>query len=733
MDSVETYFVTWDEPGRSADDSMPLGNGDIGLNAWTEANGDLVFYIGKTDSWDEYGRLLKVGRIRVSLDPAPSGAFSQTLTVKDATLEVQWGEARFRLWVDANRPLIQLEANSPDPVTATLSIELWRTEREELPSITLSDVWTGAGFDGTYEAQGETIVEPDTLITGLDRRIGWYHHNVKSVGPEVHAKIQGLDGFEREDPLLHRTFGAIAWADEGRCVNDTTLESPAASNHRFSIAVLTRHPSSPEAWLAEMDGIIRSVGETSDGARRSEHEAWWDSFWDRSWIHISGGDGTDAAEAGRAYALQRFVQACAGRGAFPIKFNGSIFNVPFEGQPGDADWRRWGPGYWWQNTRLPYYAMCPAGDFECMEPLFRMYCRDLHELNRYRTKAYVGHEGIFIPETIYFWGDTVGNTYGWTPWEEREEKLQPAGWHKYEWTGSLELAGLLLDTYAHTGDETLLRETLLPFANDALRFFDLQYPAEPGQKMNMEPSQACETWWDCTNPMPEIAGLYAVTERLLALPADRTSEEDRAFWSALRDKLPPIPTRTMDGVSMLAPAERFENKKNEEHPELYGVFPFRLYGVGKPDIELAIEALRHRDDANNVGWHQDEAFMAYLGLTDEARENLLVRIRSQKEEWFVDGERAQTDMKFPAFWGPNFDWTPDQCHGGMVMIVLQSMLFQRDADNVLLFPAWPKDWDVEFKLHAPLGTIIEGTYRDQKLVELKVTPESRRGDVTVCL
>ena len=29
----------------------------------------------------------------------------------------------------------------------------------------------------------------------------------------------------------------------------------------------------------------------------------------------------------RGYTLQRFIGACAGRGAFPIKFNGSIFTV----------------------------------------------------------------------------------------------------------------------------------------------------------------------------------------------------------------------------------------------------------------------------------------------------------------------------------------------------------------------------------------------------------------------
>ena len=55
MSNIDTYAVAWHEPGRSADDSMPLGNGDIGLNVWTDSNGDLLFYIGKTDAWDDYG------------------------------------------------------------------------------------------------------------------------------------------------------------------------------------------------------------------------------------------------------------------------------------------------------------------------------------------------------------------------------------------------------------------------------------------------------------------------------------------------------------------------------------------------------------------------------------------------------------------------------------------------------------------------------------------------------
>ena len=41
---------------------MPIGNGDIALNAWTEADGDLLFYIAKSDAVSENSQLLKLGR-----------------------------------------------------------------------------------------------------------------------------------------------------------------------------------------------------------------------------------------------------------------------------------------------------------------------------------------------------------------------------------------------------------------------------------------------------------------------------------------------------------------------------------------------------------------------------------------------------------------------------------------------------------------------------------------------
>lgn len=66
-----------------------------------------------------------------------------------------------------------------------------------------------------------------------------------------------------------------------------------------------------------------------------------------------------------------------------------------------------------------------------------------------------------------------------------------------------------------------------------------------------------------------------------------------------------------------------------------------------------------------------------------------------------------------------------------MMSALQRMLVQYEGDKILLLPAWPKDWNVSFKLHAPKGTTIEGVYSDGKLDLLKIVPESRRADVEV--
>jgi len=909
----DAFNVVWDSPSSNHHGSMPLGNGDIALNAWMTKDGDLQFYISKTDAWDDNARSVKVGKVRVHFEPNPitTGiAFRQELKLNEGCIEITTGaptaasqlaignrQLAIRLWVDANHPVIHVTADSATPLEATAFVELWRTNQSELVEVQCSDVMNEPGKPQSKHAP--TILEPDTVLTGQRDRVGWFHHNIKSVGPQMLAEVQGLTGFKQPDPLLHRTFGAIVTATGGQRLDDLRLRSPRGKSHQFNVFVLTRHPSAPKGWLADMDDTIRAVEAQGFAARRVAHERWWSEFWNRSWVRASantnvpssvasivptnshsvrlgldqGGGNKFAGELGRVslfarplpeadiaalakqehgqsvpaepgllftgtdlkpqsisnsaawdftagltieawvrpqklggsgarlvdkitpggsdgflfdsfpgnslrficgqtilqqadalpaerwthvaavadpaaggcrlyvdgkivadgagatvhdeaayvsqmYHLQRFMTACVGRGAFPIKFNGSLFTVPPGATEADPDYRRWGPGYWWQNTRLPYISLSTSGDVDVLRPLFHMYADELLPLCKYRTRLYLGHDGAYYPECIMFWGAVFSETYGWTPFDQRQDKLQESGWHKWEWVGGLELCWLMLENYDYTLDREFLAQTALPFTREILTFFDQHYPTNTQGKLVMHPSQALETWWRCTNAMPELAGCIALTERLLALPAELTSASDRDLWQRLRDKLPPIPLREVNGKKALAPAERFANKSNIENPELYAVFPFRLFAFNRPNADWALAALENRWDRGNSGWRQDDIFMAYLGLTDDARKAIISRARSH-----------DTSERFPAFWGPNYDWTPDQDHGGVLMKALQAMLIQTDGQKIYLLPTWPKQWDVEFKLRAPKQTVVEGAYRDGKMQSLRVTPESRRADV----
>ncbi|MCY2931712.1 MAG: hypothetical protein NTV86_19910, partial [Planctomycetota bacterium] len=141
---------------------------------------------------------------------------------------------------------------------------------------------------------------------------------------------------------------------------------------------------------------------------------------------------------------------------------------------------------------------------------------------------------------------------------------------------------------------------------------------------------------------------------------------------------------------------------------------------GKGDLEIARNSFQARSEGAFHGWQQTAVQAAYLGSPGAARSMLV-----------MNASTHHAKSRFPAFWGPNYDWTPDQCHGGNILNTTQTMLLQAEGKRILLLPAWPRDWDVEFKLHAPRNTTVEATVRGGKVQTLKVTPESRAKDVEV--
>ena len=705
--SLDACNVIWDSLGASSADSMPVGNGDIGLNVWTEANGDLLFYIGKSDAWGEDVRssrgLLKVGRIRVSFDPNPfanNAQVRQILRLNDGEIEIDAGMSTvLRVWVDANHPVIHVDAASTGQLGLRAAFESIRP----LETVGQPAAATPSNQSAPWENAG--LPAADTVFSGLKDRVEWYHSDGDSGDPFVKKIVFGAA--MRGDSLVADGFMALRSA------------APASSQHLL-IDVLTTNGPDVGQWQAQLEHQAAVDGALPPEETRAAHEAWWHAFWDRSWIFVSGNPQADAVT--RGYVLQRFVTACAGRGAAPIKFNGSIFvvdnpaypagkdkNMKDITKPVSADDRMWGGQYWFQNTRPMYWSRLMAGDFDLMQPLFRTY-RAMLERNAALVKEYYGHDGSYFAETAPFYGG-----FPKVPPEER-----PWFTNRY-YTPILELSAMMLNYYAYTGDDAFARETLVPIATAGVTFFDQHFP-HVGGRLLLEPDNAIETYWKIRNPAPDIAGLHYVIARLLELPLTLVNEKRRADLERVQSELPPLPIGEKNGRRMLLSFEPWQDppSSNGENPELYAVYPFRLYGLGKPDLDLARNAFAARLHPQQGCWSQDPEHAALLGISDVVSNDVAFNFM-----------RKSPRLKFPAFWAKGHDYDPDEDNGGNGEFGLQLMLMQADGRKILLLPAWPKGWNADFKLHAPLETTVEGKVRDGKIVSLKVTPEARRADVTI--
>jgi hypothetical protein len=474
--------------------------------------------------------------------------------------------------------------------------------------------------------------------------------------------------------------------------------------------VLTATTSSAGAFLGRLARQTAETDKVGIHAARSAHEQWWQQFWERSYIFLHGNDSIT-----RGYVLQRFVTACSGRGAYPVKFNGSIFVVDNPGwkvnghaRPMNADFRAWGGQYWFQNTRPMYWPCLMAGDFDLMLPFFKFY---LHMLpgNSALVQKYYGHDGAYFQETSPFWGGLPFMGPG-------EQALYT---HHY-FTPVLELSMMMLDYYDYTGDADFARTYLLPIASAGLEFFDRHFPRDSTGHLLLDPDNSIEMFWKVHDPAPDLAGLHAVLSRMLRLPATLAPGALKEKWRRLLSIVPSLPVDSTEGAARLLPYTGPQTAKshNEENPELYAIYPFRLYGLDKPSLELARHSFDIRKCPQEGCWSQDPIQAAMLGYTDVAEEDVRYALT-----------RKDPGLKFPAFWAASHDYMPDEDNGGNGENGLQQMLLQTDGRKLLLLPAWPAGWDADFKLHAPYRTTIEGKVRRGRLTELVVTPAGRRVDV----
>ena len=722
LESLNEYNVVYQESGKDHFDAMPTGNGDIGINVWTENEHDIIILIAKNDSWEESSILCKVGKLRLTI---PSEVplqkdenFVQTLHLEESKISIVTSEYRFDIWVDANEAVIHIDGESSLAKKIQVNLDWYRSEDAPLPwKENAGSIFKSLDGDAPYPS----VVYKDTLLE-KDNAIVWCHCNQspKNDGYFINMELQGLKDYvpKMPHPLKGRTFGAWVQGEGLVSASEQSLVSKNESQqHNLCIAVVTKTQSSVEDWTETVASLIESTKTKNLQKAFENHKTWWRDFWNKSHIIMFGSD-EKASHVSRVYMIQRYLNACSSRGAFPIKFNGGIWSSIPRG--GSYDFRQWGDGYWWQNQRMVYWPMIASGDFDLMKCFFDCYDNAL-ELNKFKTQKYYGHSGAHFAETIYWWGAAVSAHYGWTPFEERSAPEEECTYTRYYFQNNIERVLMMHEFWLYTQDNDFANQTLLPHAHETLLFYDQHYQRKNG-KLKFFPAQSLETWHEAEDPTPEVAGLNYLLTRLLSLPVQLVGDEQKEKWQSLLQELPELPQREIEGESVIAPAHKYEVNKNVENPELYCVFPYRLYGLGKTtDIEIARNTMAHRVNKQQSCWCQNEIQQAYLGLTAEAKAGVVNRAYGKHEK-----------ASFPTYWGAFYDSAPCQDHAGGLLNSLQSMLIQSEGKEIRLFPAWPKEWDVNFKCYAPYNTIVEGSFVGGELLNLKVSPQSRMDDVVVC-
>jgi len=768
---LDAYNVVWTTQSKKSSESMPCGGGDTGLNVWVE-NGDLLIYVQRSGAFDENNQYLKLGRLRVRLDPNPfaeGGTFRQELKLRDGCVEISGGlgglDAKLRVWADVFRPVVHVDVDASQPVRVSASYENWRQSDVDLPNIPARPRFACLGWDGYPGAvtrfRDEVKFDGDTVA---------FHHRNRDdkLLFDYSVRQQGLEGVKNQlvNTQKGRTFGGIL-RGKGFVADGTsegtylltpftawklTSKQPAQA-HRLE---LVSHIAQTDSLAQWQQGLKSKAADpvTPDEARRKSVD-WWGQFWRRSHVVIDPGKpGSKPWELGRNYQLFRYQLGCNAFGDYPTKFNGGSFTFdPSLVDPksaNDPDWRAWGGGsFTAQNQRLVHWPMLKSGDADLVIPQLEFYRRALPSAVA-RVKVYYGHGGALFAEQLENFGLPISAGWGWSepgakvrqrgkevpfgdpridgthgPNSIVEKGEQANAFVSYHYESQLEMSYLALERFRFSGGDI---RPYLPLISQSVRFFDEHYqlrqkmragkPLDDNGKLVIFPSTSCESYRGARNPADVIAGLAACLDGLLALDDSLVPSSDKAYYRAFKARLPDYTFGEENGQRVLLPAEKYARYQNSECPQFYPLFPFNRFSLATDDMQLFRDSWKNGKFAKNnvVSWHQDGIFFARMGMTAEAAD-------------FNSRKLASSPRRFPTFWGPGHDWTPDHNWGGTGMIGLQEMLLQTPGDKLLILPAWPKAWDVDFKLHAPGRTTVECSYRGGKIATLKVTPESRAKDV----
>lgn len=767
---VSDADLYYSEPVTRSEEGMPIGNGHMGSLIWTEPS-TLKFQINRNDVFAEncqtnsfperdkdYGSgcaYLDVDFGDVGPDIFIGEAFRQHLSVYDGVLTTSGSGVSARVIAHPKHDVLAMEVRDTRPGSEGAKIDL-RMLRYEIKYLAAQN------FELAKNHSVKVVNRNQSATSILQIRGGRI------------ALIQVFQegSFYNASAVVVQIVGRRSKA---RYANDSIVRldtSPGKGKWTILIASAASFQSEEDV-VAKAIAHLDAVQEQTFFQMTTTGQIWWHDFWSKSFVRISGPDGS-AAEVQRNYIYYLYVMGACSRGTYMPHFGGMLWLT-------NGDMRQWGAQHWWHNESCYYNPLFPANRPDILEPMFATYS-GMRESCALAAKQQWGSQGVYLPETTWFDGlETLPEDIAAEmrelylmrkPWDKRSERFryyaEPKIPHNSRWnwkgkgkwvnghfvwrdrgigpfgpvshifSSGAKIAYLYWIHYEHIQDRKFLEEQAYPMLKGVAEFYRNFPNLSLGQDgkyhihyvNNHEPVLGAQ---DTQEEISAMMGIFPMAVRAAEILGTDADLQER--WRDVHAKLTPLPTNATPGATVTRRPGEPERWISGLPPVLSGnlgaprVIPalfFDLCCVETTDQQMwqlgqaTFQALYPKGiDASIVVTElsADSTAAAHLGRGEDMQFLLLSQIRnSDPARGFCDfagsGAPAILPNRMTLREGPGAIGVErlGRMSEALHAALLQSNPPEPGGQPILhVFPAWPKTWEAQFTLSARGGYLVSSS------------------------
>ncbi|MBM9506944.1 fascin domain-containing protein [Actinacidiphila acididurans] len=643
---VRRSDIVLGKPNSAAAQSLPLGNGSLGVAAW--AAGGFTAQLNRADTLP--GRK-SPGQVTIpGLSTLTNASdFKGSLDLYTGVLNESGGGMTLKAWVSATKDELIVDVTGADPnaqQSATVSL------------------WSGRS--------------PQAAVSG-------------SIGTLAETWVDN-----QEAGYSGRTFGSLAALSAGgrnvatSVVNSTSVKVAFNANTDGSYRVIVGAPTWTGGNAASTaSSLLGSDATAAESSLLSSQQSWWANYWANSGLLEANSADGSAQYMETLRTIYLFMEAASMRGTIPGSQAGvaDMFNF---GQ----DHQNWTPSATWLwNLRTQISANMSTGNFALNIPIFNLYQNNLSAIEAWTKQQMGGLAGACVPEVMRFNGN------GGDPSPGANAACSEPGspnWNALDITSGAEIGLYVWQQYQDTGDLNFLR-TYYPLMRESAVFL-LAYQKVGSDGKLHAVANAHETQWAVQDPTTDLAADSALFP--VVVQAAQLLGTDSSLVSQLttaEGQIPPWARTDFGHTQVLQPSadssgndviawsyQPTATTRNGENIDLEPVWPYNLITDDAGSLhDLAVRTYNHRVFTGGNDWSMDAIDAARLGMASEVAAKL-VSI-TQSHQVYINGladlgNTVGTEAYI------------EQVSG--VATALNEALVQDYDGTLRIAPAWPAGWDV---------------------------------------